>query len=240
EEVETITEALGLARLVELTGSPVATGFQAATLAWLRRHRPDLYRSFDQALLPKDYLRLRLTGRRATDPRDAAGPLLPDAHTRAWAAPLLDLLMLDPARLPPIQPSTAVAGELLPAAAAELGLPPGLPVVTGAADTPCSALGAGAITPSTLLLTLSTGGQLVLPAQTVAVDPQGRIHTFCSALEPGADQAGWYQMAALLAAGLALRWLGDQVFGLDDAHACERMTEWAAASPPGAQGLIFL
>jgi xylulokinase len=239
-EVQEMTTAIGPQALIELTGSPVATGFQAATLAWFRRHRPDLWASIGQVLLPKDYLRWRLTGRYATDPSDAAGTLLLDVRRRAWSPALLAWLEIDPAWLPPIQPAHSVAGELLPAPAVELGLPPGLPVVMGGADTPCSALGAGAIDSSTLLLTLSTGGQLLLPSRQVAVDRQGRTHTFCAALEPGEGRAAWYQMGALLAAGLALRWLRDQVFGLNGVDAYTQMTAWAAATAPGAEGLIFL
>jgi xylulokinase len=239
-EVQAITAQIGPQALLELTGSPVATGFQSATLAWFRRHRPDLWAAIGQVLLPKDYLRWRLTGRYTSDPSDAAGTLLLDVQRRDWSPVLLAALALDPAWLPPIQPAHSIAGELLPAAANELGLAAGLPVVTGGGDTPCSALGAGALDPSTLLLTLSTGGQLLLPSRRVAVDRQGRIHTFCAALEPGEGRAGWYQMGALLAAGLALRWLRDQCFGLTGADAYTQMTAWAAETPPGAEGLIFL
>lgn len=239
-EVRAITAEIGAEALIDLTGSPLATGFQAATLAWLRHHRPDLWAKIGHILLPKDYLRWRLTGRFATDPSDAAGTLLLDVRRRAWSPALLDRLALDPDWLPPIRPAASVAGELTHAAAQVLGLRPGIPVITGAADTPCSALGAGVLTPDTLLLTLSTGGQLLLPAQTVAVDRRGRIHTFCSALEPTPQQAGWYQMGALLAAGLALRWLRDQVLGLDGPDAYTRMTAWAADVPPGSEGLLFL
>lgn len=239
-EVQTITHQVGAKALIDLTGSPVATGFQAATLAWLRVHRPDLWGRIGHILPPKDYIRRRLTDNYATDPSDAAGTLLLDARRRAWASSLLELLEINPAWLPSIQPSASLAGELTRAAADALGLRPGIPVMVGAADTPCSALGAGVLTSDTLLITLSTGGQLLLPVEQVAVDPRGRIHTFCSALEPGPNRAGWYQMGALLAAGLALRWLRDQVFGLDAPDAYARMTTWAADAPPGAQGLLFL
>lgn len=239
-EVQAITETLGAERLIDLAGSPVATGFQAATIAWLRRHQPDLWGRIGQILLPKDMLRHRLTGRYATDPSDAAGTLIFDVRRRTWSPALIDLLGINLTWLPPIQPSASIAGELTRAAADALGLPPGLPVITGAADTACSALGAGALASDTLLLTLSTGGQLLLPIEQVAVDPRGRTHTFCSALEPGDDRAAWYQMGALLAAGLALRWLRDQVLGLRGPDAYVQMTAWAADVPPGADGLIFL
>jgi xylulokinase len=239
-QVEEITELLGLARLVKLTGSPVATGFQAATLRWLQQEQPDLWRQVGQVLLPKDYLRWRLTGTFATDPSDGSGALLLDVTRRDWSPDLLAVLNIDPALLPPVQPSTAVVGPLTPAAATELGLPAGVLVVTGAADTACGLLGAGIVTDQTLLLSLSTGGQLSLPTQTVQVDPAGRLHTFCGALSPTPTQPGWYQMAAILSAGLALRWLRDNVFGLTRPDAYAQMGRWAAEAPPGANGLLFL
>jgi xylulokinase len=245
-QVEEITQHIGAERLIDLTGSPVATGFQAATLAWLRQERADLWARIRHILLPKDYLRWRMTGEMATDPSDAAGALLLNVRGRTWAQPLLDLLSIEPLWLPTVQPSATVAGELTAAGAEMLGLRAGLPVVTGAADTACSMLGAGVVQPGQLLLTLSTGGQLAAPAASPTVDLRGRIHTFCSALAPGSalepapDWAGWYQMGAILAAGLALRWLRDQVFGWQEADAYERMMALAAQVPAGAQGLLFL
>lgn len=239
-QVEEITRRVGAARLIELTGSPVATGFQAATLRWFQEHEPELWRQVRRVLLPKDYLRLRMTDTSATDPSDGSGALLLDVHQRKWCADVLDALEIDEELLPPVQPSTSVAGALTQAAADALGAPTGTPVVTGAADTACSLLGAGVLEAGDLLLTLSTGGQLVQPARTPAVDRAGRIHTFCSAQEPGDGRAAWYQMGATLAAGLALRWLRDAVLGVSGADAYERMLTWAGETPPGARGLLFL
>jgi xylulokinase len=238
-EVAEITARMGAERLIATTGSPLATGFQAATLHWLHRHRPETWAAIHHVLLPKDYLRWRLTGHFATDPSDASGTLLFNVTTRTWATEVLALLEIDPAWLPPLQPATALAGELRPEAAAALGLPPRLPIVTGAADTPCSALGAGVITPDTLLLTLSSGGQLLIPTPAASFDLQGRIHTFCSALEASSG-AGWYHMAALLNVGLVLRWLRDQLWALEMPDAYEQITHWASQAPLGADNLLFL
>ncbi len=239
-QVDEITQMVGLERLIRLTGSPVATGFQAATIRWLQQKQPELWSQVAQILLPKDYLRWQLTGEFATDPSDGSGTLLFDVRHRDWSAELLTALDIDPALLPPVQDSTTIAGTLTPMAANALGLSTGIPVVTGAGDTPCSMLGAGTITSETLLITLSTGGQLVLPATEVKVDLEGRIHTFCSTLPPTAAQPGWYQMAALLSAGLALRWLRDHIFNLPGNDAYSKMMEWAADIPPGSDGLLFL
>ncbi len=239
-QVHEITELIGAERLVELTGSPVATGFQAATLRWLQQEQPERWRQVHKVLLPKDYLRWRLTGDYHTDPSDGSGTVLLDVCQRDWSPEILAALTIDPALLPPVQPSAAVAGQLSRTVAKTLNLPEGIPIVTGAADTPCSALGAGIVSAQTLLLTISTGGQLVLPAPEAHVDRRGRIHTFCGALRPGPDQAGWYQMAATLAAGMSLRWLRDQILGLSGEGAYNRMMSWAETVPPGAGGLIFL
>jgi xylulokinase len=239
-QVQEITDLIGAERLIELTGSPVATGFQAATVRWVQQERPDLWRRTRSILLPKDYLRYRLTGDHHADPSDGSGTLLLDVRSRDWSPLVLAALGVDVAQLPPVQPSAAVAGRLGREATEALGLPAGIPVVTGAADTACGAVGAGIVNAQTLLLTISTGGQIVLPAPEVRVDRAGRVHTFCGALAPGPDQAGWYQMAAILCAGMALRWLRDQVFCLSGEAAYAQMTAWAETAPAGADGLLFL
>jgi len=239
-QVTEITDQIGAERLIERTGSPICTGFQAATLRWIQQERPDLWAQTRTILAPKDYLRLLLTGNLHTDPSDGSGTLLLDVQHRDWSAEILDALEIDEARLPPVQPSIARAGTLTERPALTLGLPTGIPVVTGAADTACSAVGAGITGGKALLLTISTGGQLVLPAYEPHVDKAGRIHTFCSALSPAPSQAGWYQMAAILSAGMALRWLRDNVLKLTGPDAYEQMTSWAESVPSGARGLLFL
>jgi xylulokinase len=214
-EVDELSAAIGRDRLIDLTGSPAATGFQAVTIRWLQRHRPELWRRVRSVLLPKDYLRLRLTWTAASDPSDGSGSLLLDVRRRDWSPELLSALGVDRALLPPVRPSTSSAGPLRPEAAADLGLPAGLPVAVGGADAPCAALGAGIVRPEALLLTfstgaLSTGAQVLTPVETVRIDAGGRLHTFCHVLEPGEGHPGWYTMGATMVAGLALRWLRDK------------------------------
>jgi len=239
-QVQEITDLVGAEPLISLTGSPIATGFQAATLRWIQQEDPKRWRETHTILLPKDYVRWRLTGEVFSDPSDASGTLLFDIHHRNWSDDLLSILEIDRALLPPIQPSNAVAGELTKAAADKLGLPAGIPIVTGAADTACSALGAGIVDNQSLLLTISTGGQVVLPRRDIHVDPAGRIHTFCGALSTEGKGADWYQLAASLSAGMNLRWLRDQVFGASGEGIYDRMTKWAESIPPGTNGLLFL
>ena len=239
-QVAEITRLIGAERLVELAGSPVASGFQAATVRWMQQNRPDLWGRVAVILAPKDYLRLRLTGELATDPSDGSGTLLLDARARDWSTELLDALDIGRNQLPPVRPSTAIAGRLSAPAADALCLNIGIPVVIGAADTACGVLGAGIVSGQDLLLTISTGGQIVPPCDDVRVDLRGRMHTFCTALGADADGAGWYQMAAILSAGMALRWLRDQVLVLDKDDAYVRMSNWASGVPAGANGLLFL
>ncbi|MGH2534348.1 MAG: xylulokinase [Thermomicrobiales bacterium] len=239
-EVQEITARIGARHLIETTGSPIATGFQAATIRWLQRHEPAILRQTRQILLPKDYLRWKLTGNYATDPSDASGTLLFDVRARNWSEEMLATLDVDRSLLPPVLPSSAVTGELNAGAAKQLQLPSGIPVIAGGGDAPCAALGAGIVNPGALLLTISTGAQVFLPTTKPGVDPEGRIHTFCAALEPGPNQPGWYQMGATMVAGLAMRWLRDVVFELPHKSGYEQMTAAASEVPPGASGLVFL
>ena len=239
-QVEEITRLIGAERLIEITGSPLATGFQAATLRWFQQEQPDLWERVEKILLPKDYLRGWLTGEWAAEPSDGSGSLLLDVHTRQWSKTILEALHIDSNRLPPIQASTALAGRLRAEVAADLSLQPGTPVVAGSADQAASLLGVGATGSQTLLVNLSTGGQLVLPIRNVDIDRRGRMHTFCSALEPGEERAAWYKLGATLAAGQSLRWLRERVFGLEGDDAYTRMTGWAEGTPAGARGLVFL
>jgi xylulokinase len=235
QQVTEFTDQIGAEQLLAIAGSPLATGFLAATVRWFQQKEPATWDRVRTLLLPKDWLRWRMTGAFASDPSDGAGTLLLDQRTRHWSPTLLAALELDPSLLPPLLPSTAQAGKLTAQAAAQLGLPGGIPVVTGGSDTPCGALGAGAVQPGILLLSLSTGGQLITPVTDVQTDRRGRIHTFCGVLESGAQQAGWYQMGAILAAGLALRWLRENVLRLGDGDEIYRnMSEWAAGCEPGA------
>jgi len=239
-QVEEISALVGPERLYRIAGSPVSTGFLAATARWFQQEEPDLWRQVRTLLLPKDYLRMRMTDIVATDPSDGSGALLFDEERRNWSFELLDLLEIGIARVPPVHPSSGVVGCLTEVAAQAFGIAAGTPVVTGAADTACSALGAGAVAADRLLLSISTGGQLVQPAARVVVDLRGRIHTFCSALEPAPGCAGWYLMGATLSAGMALRWLRDNVLGWHPADAYDAMNLAGAAAPPGAEGLLFL
>lgn len=237
-QAQAIRDEVGNARLIELAGSPIAAGFQAATMRWYAENVADACAEVQHILLPKDWLGWRLAGVAATDPSDAAGTLLQDIHTGQWSEELAAAARVDPALLPPIAKSSSLRGGLSQAAARELDLRSGTPVVIGGADTPCALLAAGAVDEGTLLLNLSTGGQLVQPLSSAVVDLSGRLHTFRSALDADAG-AGWYLMGATLAAGYALHWWREQIAG-SVPSTYDALLASAAQIAPGCDGLIFL
>src|SRR5947209_5662360 len=195
---------VGRARLIATTGSPAVSAFTATKLLWVRRHEPAVWARARVAMLPKDYLRLRLTGVAGTDPTDAGATGLLDLHTRDWSPAVLAALELPGELLPRIYPSAACAGTVAPAAAREIGLAAGTPVATGAGDQECAALGCGITAPGTLLITVGSGGQVFAATTTPLVDPEGRIHSL-----PHALPDRWHVLAAIPAAGLAITWLRD-------------------------------
>lgn len=232
-EVEQAIAAVGLGRLGHLAANRPATGFAASSLLWLLAHEPEALAAADRLILPKDYVRFKLTGRLATDPSDASATLLFDVARRTWSAELLAAWKLPHWLLPEVLPSAEVAGELQPEAAEALGLVPGTPVATGGADQACQALGSGLIDPGLASCTIGTGGQLLTPSATPRYDASLRLHTFCHAL-PGR----WYAMGAALAAGLSLGWFRDRFAPAEATF--EDLAGEAAKVPAGAEGLLFL
>jgi xylulokinase len=166
--------------------------------------------------------------------------LLFDGRWRNWSPDILDAAEIPSVLLPPVKPSAMIAGDITPTAAEQLGLAAGTPVVTGTGDAPSGLLGAGIVEGSTMLLSISTGCQVMVPDDGFHPDTRGRTHAYCSAVEPDATHPGWYQMGATLVAGMAMRWLRDEMLQLPAAGGYERMTAWAERSPLGARGLLFL
>lgn len=210
--------------------NPIVTGMAGPTLLWLRAHEPDVYAAARYALQPKDWLRLRLTGTAAAEPSDASATLLYDLAGDRWDAEIIAALGLRAELCAPLLPSAGVAGELSGAAAAELGLRPGLPVATGAADTAAALVGAGLCAPGPVQLSVGTGGQIVALRDAPTGDPARGTHLYRAA---AAGQ--WYVMAAIQNAGLALEW-ARALLGVDWATAYAE----AFSVPAGAEGLSFL
>ncbi|MFP4058333.1 MAG: xylulokinase [Candidatus Brocadiia bacterium] len=233
-EVDELVAEVGKERLGRLTANPLAAGFMAATVRWLGRHEKDTLWRTRCLLLPKDYIRLRLTRQMATDVSDAASTLLFDVAHRRWSAEMADLVGIEPELLPRVVESTETCGTVTRHAARDTGIPADTPVVAGGGDQPVSAVGSGVRDPGLLLATIGTGGQLFAPLEQPAYDPELRTHTFCHAVP-----RRWFVMGAILSAGLCLRWLRDGVYagtGLD----YEAFSQAASAVEPGAEGLLFL
>ncbi|MFA5205496.1 MAG: xylulokinase [Lentisphaeria bacterium] len=228
-----VWQAVGTQKLGRWIQNPIATGFQATSLLWLREQRPDLYGRLRTALLPKDYLRYRLTGVLGTDPTDACSTLLFNCAKRRWSTEMLRALDVDRSILPAVAHSPAeLAGRLSRRAARELGLKPGTPVAFGGGDQPMQAVGNGILHPGDASVTIGTGGQILLPVKTPVYDPLLRTHTFCHA-----PRDRWYVMGATLNAALALNWFAGQVLGERD---LKQLDAGAAQVKPGCGGLIFL
>jgi xylulokinase len=232
QQVDWLTQTIGIEKLGAWTGGPLAAGFMLPTWTWLRKHEPAITEETRRLLLPKDYLRWRLTKEFGTEPSDASSTGMFDPASRQWSIPLLDLFEIDPDLLPPVYPSAAAAGEVTRQAAAETGLKAGTPLVFGGSDQACQALGHAIYDPGTISCTIGTGGQLFAALDTPLSDPGLRLHLFCHALP---DR--WHQEAAILAAGLSLKWLA----GLfSPQKSFQSLADSAGKVPAGSEGLYFL
>jgi xylulokinase len=238
-ECAEITQRVGAERLIEIAGNPALTGFQAPKIVWLLNNEPEHYARLAHVLLPKDYIRLLLTGEHATDAADAAGTLLLDLRTRDWSAEILRALNIPREWLPKVYEGPQVTGSLLPDVAAELGLRAGLPVIAGGGDNAAAAIGTGIVRPGVISSSIGTSGVVFAHADQIALDPKGRLHSFCHSV-PGK----YHLMAVSLAAGGSLQWFRNTLrsqLGADaDRLTYDVLSEQAAATPIGAEGLIFL
>lgn len=232
EECAEITSRVGETRLLELTANPALTGFSAPKLLWVRRHAPAEFDRATKFLLPKDYVRFRLTGEYASEVSDASGTLLFDVVNRRWSDAMLSALDLDRSLLPEVHESPVVSGRLSKDVAAELGLAPGTPVVGGGGDQAAGAVGTGLVRAGIVSSVIGSSGVVFAHAETPARDPRGRVHTFCHAV-PGA----WHVMGVTQGAGLSLRWFRDQ---LAPGESYEALVALAATAPAGCDGLSFL
>jgi xylulokinase len=229
-QCDEITERVGAERLVEITGNPALTGFQAPKILWLRDQEPANFERVEHVLLPKDHVRLRLTDELATDASDAAGTLLMDLGARTWSAEILDALELPAGLFPPVFESPEPTGALRADLATELGLPPGIPVAAGGGDNAAAAIGTAVTEDGIVSSSIGTSGVLFAHAEQLAVDPSGRIHAFAHAVPKK-----YCLLAVTLSAGGSLRWWRD-VTGLD----YEQLVAEAETVPVGSEGLVFL
>ncbi len=236
EECRWLDREIGPARLLELTSNPALTNFTLTKVLWVRTHEPELFARLRHLLLPKDYVRYKLSGAFAIDVAEASGTLLLDVANRRWSQELVDAVGLSADILPQVFESPDVCARVSREAAALTGLREGTPIVAGAGDQAAGAVGMGITRPGAVSVTIGTSGVVFAATERPSLDRGGRIHTFCHAI-PGR----WHVMGVTQAAGLSLRWLRDQwgFTGASGDEAYEQMTAEARKAPPGSDGVIW-
>jgi xylulokinase len=231
-----LEQLFGLEKIIQLTCNPPLTNFTLTKFLWVQQHEPKHWDRVRKVMLPKDYVRLRLTGESAIDVADASGTLMLDVAKRAWSGEILSKTGIDPQMLPKLFESQDVCGRISEAGAKATGLKFGTPVVAGAGDQAAGAVGIGITRAGVVSATIGTSGVVFAATDRPALDPNGRLHTFCHAIPNR-----WHVMGVTQAAGLSLRWFRDR-FGAgaeDGRDPYERMTEEAASVKPGAEGAFW-
>jgi len=229
-QCQQLTEQIGASRLIELTCNPALTGFTLPKILWVKDHEPEHWRRLRSLLLPKDYVRLRLTGDKAIDVADASGTLLLDVSARQWSREMLDTAGINDNVLPRLFESPEITGSVSQSAAELTGLRAGTPVVAGAGDQAAGAVGMGIVKPGSVSATIGTSGVVFAATNNPALDPKGRVHTFCHAIPNR-----WHVMGVTQGAGLSLRWFRDQF----DLAPYDQLTAEAADVPAGANNLLW-
>jgi xylulokinase len=231
-ECDWITETVGAQILIQLTGNRALTGFTAPKIIWVRNHEPDVYSQIAHILLPKDYIRFKLSGDYCTDLAGAAGTLLLDVENRQWSEEVLNALDIPREWMPKTHEGPAITGVVSESAARETGLKTGTPIVGGGGDQGAQAVGVGAVEPGIVALTVGTSGVVFAPLGSYAYEPEGRLHAFCHAV-PGQ----WHFMGVMLSAAGSLQWYRDT---LAPGVSFDELTAEAADVSPGCDGLQFL
>ena len=236
KQTRELTQNLGRDRLIALTSNPAMTNFTLTKFLWVREQEPQNWQRVQKVMLPKDYVRFRLTGESAIDVADASGTLLLDVAKREWSSEILAATHIDRQLLPALFESQQVCGKISAEGARATGLAAGTPVVAGAGDQAAGAVGIGITQPGTVSATIGTSGVVFAATDRPALDPRGRLHTFCHAIPER-----WHVMGVTQAAGLSLRWFRDQ-FGAarsDGGDPYDRLSEEAARVPAGSDGLFW-
>jgi xylulokinase len=241
KQCQEINQRIGAKRIIEHTCNPALPNFTLTKFLWTRENEPDNWNRVRSVMLPKDYVRFRLTGERAIDVADASGTLMLDVARRQWSDEVLRTLEIDRALLPALYESPEICAAVSPAGSEATGLLKGTPVVAGAGDQAAGATGMGIVAPGAVSSTIGTSGVVFAATDRPALDQKGRLHTFCHAV-PGR----WHVMGVTQAAGLSLRWFRDQFGagnvagnGNDGLDPYQRLTAEAATVPAGSDGLLW-
>lgn len=227
-----ITEKVGSLQLIELVSNPAVTGFTLPKLLWVREKEPEVWKRVRSVLLPKDYIRLRLSGDKASDVADSSGTLLFDVRKREWSSKMLSVFGIDRSLLPRVFESVEVTGKISRAGAEATGLKEGTLVVAGAGDNAAGAVGMGIVSPGTVSATIGTSGVVFVVTERPTIDMNGRIHSLCHAIPNR-----WHMTGVTLAAGLSFRWFRDNLGCGSD---YDSLVNDAATVPAGSDGAIWL
>lgn len=241
-QCEWIMSAIGRERFLDLTLNPALPGFTAPKIIWTREHEPEVYAQAAQVLLPKDYIRYKLTGKYATEVSDASGTVLLDVSRRRWSSQVLEGLGIPSHWMPDCYESTDITGYVTSEVSDLTGLPAGLPVIGGGGDQAASAVGTGIVEPGLVSVTMGTSGVVFAYTDEPSRDPEGRLHTFCHAVPHK-----WHVMGVTLSAGGSFRWFRDtlglcekNVARLSGVDTYDILTAEASGAPAGCEGLMFL
>ena len=221
---------IGEQKIIELTSNPALTNFTLTKLLWVRDNEPELWKRFRRVLLPKDYVRFRLTGEHAMDIAEASGTLMLDVAHRRWSEQMMSAAGIPMSCLPKLYESPEICGRISEAGASHTGLSVGTSVVAGAGDQAGGAVGMGIVRAGAVSATIGTSGVVFAATDSPAMDPMGRVHTFCHAV-PGR----WHVMGVTQAAGLSLRWFRDLLRG----SSYDDLMREAATAPPGSDGVLW-
>lgn len=242
KECDEITSIIGKERLIEITANPALTGFTASKVMWVKNNEPHVYEKIKKILLPKDYIRLMLTGEYATEVSDASGMQYMDIPSRTWSDEIISKLGVEKSWLGKMYESPEISGKVNGYAAKLTGLKEGTPVAGGAGDQAAGAVGNGIVKNGIISSTIGTSGVVFAFSEKVTIDPKGRVHTFCHAV-PGT----WHVMGVTQAAGLSLKWFRDN-FCIEEKRTAELMQTdpyilmdvEAEKIAAGCEGLLYL
>ena len=242
QECEEITSKVGKSEVLKITGNPVLAGFTAPKILWVQKNEPEVFSAIDKIVLPKDYVRYKLSSEFFTDVSDASGTSLLDVGSRSWSPEMLDALGWSGQWMPEVTESTEATAKVSAEASASTGLPVGIPIIAGGGDQAAQAVGCGIVREGLVSATLGTSGVVFAQSDEYRVEPEGKLHAFCHAV-PGK----WHLMGVMLSAAGSFQWyknqLGSEEQKSEDAggpNAYDSLTAGAESVPAGSEGLIFL
>ena len=225
-------EDLGMGQMGEIFHNRAFSGFAFPSLLWVKEREPEVFAKINSILMPKDYIRFRMTGELGADASDASSSCILDTGKREWAYDIIERYGIPKGIFPPVHEAEETAGYITRRCAKETGLPEGIPVVYGSGDQPAQSIGNGAVKEGLIISNIGTGGQISAYSATDIYDPKLRIHTFCHALNRAYTIFG-----ATLCSGMSMNWLKDKIL---EAKSYQELSDAAAETEPGAGGLLYL